>query len=266
MQVSIGELEKLTGMSRTALRFYDTEGLVAPERLENGYRMYSEQDLMSLVQLRQLSAFGVELSELPRMDNRVTCREIHGTLVKKEQEIERQIEELYQKLARLQLHVDAYQTCLNEETPVTEGRMTGAYRLFYEKVRNHPGAEVIVRRWIGAAPYRYSVIRISKNALFLPETGVCPSEMGIGLLGSAFHRMQEVLEEPMEYTPPSKCLQGVIRVKDLRQIPVRLLMPFRAMIEQRCVIPLSDFYGWVVYAPVSHRDDCFSVSLRIGID
>ena len=53
MKLSIGELEKLTGMNRTALRYYDAEGVLDPQRQENGYRMYSEEDVMSLVQLKQ---------------------------------------------------------------------------------------------------------------------------------------------------------------------------------------------------------------------
>ena len=34
MRATIGELEKLTGMSRTTLRYYDTEGRLDPERQE----------------------------------------------------------------------------------------------------------------------------------------------------------------------------------------------------------------------------------------
>ena len=40
MNFTIGELEKLTGMNRTTLRYYDAEGLIDPARLENGYRKY----------------------------------------------------------------------------------------------------------------------------------------------------------------------------------------------------------------------------------
>ena len=43
MRATIGELEKLTGMSRTTLRYYDTEGRLDPERQENGYRLYTEK-------------------------------------------------------------------------------------------------------------------------------------------------------------------------------------------------------------------------------
>ena len=41
----IREVEKLSGMTRADIRFYEAEGLLAPERHGNGYRNYSEDDL-----------------------------------------------------------------------------------------------------------------------------------------------------------------------------------------------------------------------------
>ena len=76
MKFSIGELEKLTGMNRTALRYYDAEGLIDPERQENGYRLYSDEDVMSLIQLKQMSAFGIELSEMPGSARNVGIKDV----------------------------------------------------------------------------------------------------------------------------------------------------------------------------------------------
>ena len=130
MKFSIGELEKLTGMNRTALRYYDAEGLIDPERQENGYRLYSDEDVMSLIQLKQMSAFGIELSEMPGSARNVGIKDVCLSLVRKEQIIEQEIEELYQKLARLRLHAEAYKTCAEGNSEVTESRTVGAYRLY----------------------------------------------------------------------------------------------------------------------------------------
>lgn len=40
--MTIKETEKLTGIPRASIRFYESEGLVSPSRDSNGYRNYSE--------------------------------------------------------------------------------------------------------------------------------------------------------------------------------------------------------------------------------
>ena len=46
--MTIKEIETRSGMTRANIRFYEAEGLLSPERCENGYRDYSEEDLKVL--------------------------------------------------------------------------------------------------------------------------------------------------------------------------------------------------------------------------
>ncbi len=62
--MTIGEVETRSGMTRANIRFYETEGLLQPRRLENGYRDYSEEELAVLMRIRLLRALGVPLEEL----------------------------------------------------------------------------------------------------------------------------------------------------------------------------------------------------------
>ena len=49
------EAEKITGISRRNLRFYEDQGLIEPERNpENDYREYSEKDIERLKIIRSL--------------------------------------------------------------------------------------------------------------------------------------------------------------------------------------------------------------------
>ncbi len=52
--MTIRELERKTGLERTNIRFYEKEGLLNPERKENGYRDYSEADLRLLMKIKLL--------------------------------------------------------------------------------------------------------------------------------------------------------------------------------------------------------------------
>ena len=40
--MTIKEIETLSGLPRANIRYYESEGLIAPKRAENGYREYAE--------------------------------------------------------------------------------------------------------------------------------------------------------------------------------------------------------------------------------
>ncbi|MEU8772976.1 MerR family transcriptional regulator [Streptomyces sp. NPDC048606] len=59
----IGELAKRAGTSTRTLRYYESRGLLAARRADNGYRDYDEDDLRLLRQIRTLQDFGFDLEE-----------------------------------------------------------------------------------------------------------------------------------------------------------------------------------------------------------
>ena len=62
--MTIKEMEEKCGMSRTNIRFYESEGLIAPKRRENGYREYSDGDVQILLKVKLLRGMDVPLEEV----------------------------------------------------------------------------------------------------------------------------------------------------------------------------------------------------------
>lgn len=62
--MTIKDMEEKTGMSRTSIRFYESEGLITPERRENGYRNYSEEDARVLRKVKLLRMMDISLEEV----------------------------------------------------------------------------------------------------------------------------------------------------------------------------------------------------------
>ncbi|MDL5203886.1 MerR family transcriptional regulator [Streptomyces sp. ALI-76-A] len=59
----IGELAARAGTTTRTLRYYEARGLLPAKRNGNGYRVYDEDDLLLLRQIRTLRDFGFDLEE-----------------------------------------------------------------------------------------------------------------------------------------------------------------------------------------------------------
>lgn len=65
---SIGQLASETGLNTSALRFYETEGLLQPdERTASGYRLYGPRAQHRLRFLKRARALGLTLAEIKRL-------------------------------------------------------------------------------------------------------------------------------------------------------------------------------------------------------
>ena len=65
--MTIKEVEAHTGLARANSRFYEGEGLLAPKRLENGYRDYSEEDARTLEKIKLLRQLQLDIDTIRRV-------------------------------------------------------------------------------------------------------------------------------------------------------------------------------------------------------
>ena len=79
--LQIGEVADRTGVTQRTLRFYEEKGLLKPPtRMEGGFRLYSEEDVRRVEQIRRLqNLLGVTLAEIKEMvDAREILRELQA--------------------------------------------------------------------------------------------------------------------------------------------------------------------------------------------
>lgn len=67
--LQIGEVADRTGVTQRTLRFYEERGLLkAPSRMEGGFRLYSEEDIDRVEQIKRLqNLLGLTLAEIKDM-------------------------------------------------------------------------------------------------------------------------------------------------------------------------------------------------------
>lgn len=131
--MTIKEVEKQTGLSRSNIRFYEKEKLIEPSRNDsNGYREYSSADIVNLKKIAYLRTLGIPIEEIRRgMSGEVSLTKI---LEKQLEVIGEQTERLsrakvmcermlesgdvsYEKL-QIEKYVDDPQTCWEDHKAV----------------------------------------------------------------------------------------------------------------------------------------------------
>lgn len=116
--LQIGEVAERTGVTQRTLRFYEEKGLLKPpSRLEGGFRLYSEDDVLRVEQIRRLQTLlGFTLADIKEMvegdevksqiraeyrkDAEISDR--RAKLSRAQEVTERQVAVIDQKLAALQ--------------------------------------------------------------------------------------------------------------------------------------------------------------------
>jgi hypothetical protein len=73
----ISEAARATGFSMSALRFYQLEGVVVPERTTTGYRSYRDNDLDSLRFVARGKQLGLSLRRSPSCSTSSTGKTVH---------------------------------------------------------------------------------------------------------------------------------------------------------------------------------------------
>ena len=88
--MKIKQVEELVGITSKNIRFYENQGLLTPERAENGYREYHEQNIEPLKKIKLLRKLGISVEEIRAVLNHSRsledCLEKHLAVLEKERE------------------------------------------------------------------------------------------------------------------------------------------------------------------------------------
>lgn len=113
--VLIGELSRRTGVRAHQLRYYEAQGLLVPVRKASGYREYSDDDVLTVAQIRNLLEAGLSTQEIGFLQPCVTgtgpdlkpCPELLTALRARLQGLDEQIDLLARSRKVLHDYIDA---------------------------------------------------------------------------------------------------------------------------------------------------------------
>ncbi len=91
--MTIKEVEQITGLTRSNIRFYEKEKLISPIRnTENGYREYSQEDIQTIQKIAYLRTLGISVEDIRRLSNKQT--KLYDVVKKQRQNLEQQLSEM----------------------------------------------------------------------------------------------------------------------------------------------------------------------------
>jgi len=89
MIMLIHEVSKRTGLTKKAIEYYSAKGLVQPSILDNGYREYSEEDVLILDKVSVLRKLDVGIEHIREILEDTSGSAIQNVVLKKELDIQR---------------------------------------------------------------------------------------------------------------------------------------------------------------------------------
>ena len=124
----ISEVTEQIGLSKKAIRFYEEKGLIKVARKENGYREYSEDDVLALNKIKFLRMCGISVSDIKLLfENMVTLDDL---LQKRKKEIESEHDLHFSQFDNISQMIDSYKnnrfnlTDSFEETSVSNAELS----------------------------------------------------------------------------------------------------------------------------------------------
>ncbi len=91
--MTIKEVEEITNLPRSNIRFYEKEKLITPVRNpNNGYREYSEKDVNTIKKIAYLRTLGISVEDIRRLSNKEIP--LYEVIKVQKQNLEQQLSEL----------------------------------------------------------------------------------------------------------------------------------------------------------------------------
>ena len=96
----IGEVAERTGVTQRTLRFYEERGLLKPPtRMDGGFRIYSEDDIERVEQIKRLqSLLGLTLAEIKEMVEAEEVREELNATFRPDRPLDERIERVGRRI------------------------------------------------------------------------------------------------------------------------------------------------------------------------
>ncbi|MBP2634278.1 MAG: transcriptional regulator, MerR family [Firmicutes bacterium] len=208
---TIGEMAKLFDISTDTLRYYERAGLLSSDRhCDNGYRYYSYDDLVTLMDILLFRSLEVTVKDIRPMINTMGLGDIKQVLLENDRLVTERIEALVRQKRLLGQSIAQYELCEQQlgkfslvPAPSFQYNFWGAQQDLIEIIRLYKKPD---RSWLHNI--RYTLL-LPPDDLFTTQS-FATAQIGISFDDEILRSLD--LSERQEFTalPAKECLYTVL--------------------------------------------------------
>lgn len=241
MKYRISEVAKLLDLSSEAIRYYESKGIIQPQRdEETGYRYYGGWDIHMLIRARTYRQLGYTLDETADLINKFDTVDIISYLSKKRDEIEKEIE----RSKNLLHYLDK-----EKENVVNSDVITGLYQLVFrpemyrleiqEGYVLYPDKKLrqTINSWIDKVPFAFSSTLFTLKSIRNREENFT---VGLGIYKEYADLLGIEESEYVKLFPSKLCILTGIQTKSSKNISPSLLQPAMEYMNSQGMILTED--------------------------
>lgn len=263
----IGEIARLTGSSASSMRFYESRGLLRPEKDgETQYRLYAPEESANLLLAKLHRSLGFSVDELRALGDGPSYEGAARSLNDRAKAIGEEVERLScargealalsSQTSRAASSVGAF--WLEEESSF--------YRL--STIKDHellldPARERITSRWMAYLPsLRFSVF-VPRE--ILAGGGEFRCEWGFSLRPEVAQRFADSLEPPIESEAPGLCLSTALERRNAGDLEAWELEPLLEEMRRRGLEASGDGFGRLLCSRQSQKETLYLLDFHIPV-
>ncbi len=212
-KIQIGEISSLIGTPSSTLRFYETHGIISPEKnIENNYRVFTPAQSCNILMSRMYRSYDLKLEEISGMVTTNTHDRNLEILKTQSETLEKEIA----KLKAVQKALDSYiELCeiaasLQGMTRVIDN--PGYYfigNIAEGKLKINSGIKTIVKQWMEHLPFIKYSVRIDCSPKAMQEGDI--GNWGFSVSEDLADKYRLNVSAPVQYYKPRKCLMTAVR-------------------------------------------------------
>ena len=243
---SMSQFQERTGVSRETLRFYETRGLIRPQRREGSNdRVYSDMDGLEVLRIKTMQAFQLSLDNIRDTSASLSLAEQEAHLSGLELQLEEQLAHIQNELACIRKKHSFVREAMTAGDSVSELNTYGIYKLMLlgDEVKVSPKMKEIAAQWLNCMPMCEIGWHIDRKALEESGEKPVPTQIGLMMLPRYADDYHVSIESPAFLFPDGYSIRMMIAAADPFHITRAQLEPLYAHAKRKGYRIVSDISG-----------------------
>ena len=264
---TVAKLAGLLGLGTDAVRYYTERGLLQPwVDPENGYRYFTEADVVKVLYARVCRSFGLSVSETMDFGGSSAAEQM-ALLEARGEEMDRQIRELClmrERISEVHAFLKQSELCDGRVVPVTRESIHSLYTVGAR--RDYSAQRALMGQWVEKLPYTHISIKVPLEELSDPAfLGRYSVETGIGVVHKYLKPLGLSDAPPVESIPGGEHLIIYLKCKDVFSLSPKELAPLHAYVREHGLRFLNNTSGRMLAAEPDGADTLYSIMLRVRV-